>query len=1376
MCGIAGIFNYAEPGREIDRATLIRMTNTIAHRGPDGEGYYYDRCIGLGHRRLAIVDVSATGAQPMANPSESCWLSYNGEFYNHRSYRERLISRGHHFRGRSDTETLLYLMEEEGPECLSGVAGIFALAFWNSRRKELTLARDPLGVKQLYFHDDGRRIVFASEIKAILTCPDVPREPDPEAVNQYLHFHTPLFDRTFFRHIRQIRAGEYMRVSQFGVQVKKYWSVDNFMPIEASVMDRVQDLRDHLQSIVGEQLMADVPIGAFFSGGIDSSAVAAFSARCGTPPECFGVHFSGQGVIDERPYQEAAAKSLGLPLNLVTSDGSTFPDDLFRLIYHQDQPVIGAAMFPMYYVSRLAAGKVKVCLGGQAADEIFGGYARYALTRPLAVIASWYSGRNTVGLPPGHQTVGGNLASQAWDRQNADRILNSISGFRSWEQRYFDHFAKIPQNTWSEIVAAPEFFDRQQCRETFHDVITRSPAQSPADKVMHWDMQTYLTGLFHQDDRMSMAVSLESRVPLADPRLVRFAFQTAVNMKFRGGATKWILRQAVADVLPSLVLNRRKVGFDTPVESWIKGRHNDFVRAVLLSSRCRSRGILDPKAILALLENQTSVHWRDIIWKVLCIESWACVLLDSRLQTSSRADSSSAYVCQPVHDPRALSSAADSSPANLAELAQELREMGFRAAKSRILWEAKLRSGLPRIGEESRRPPACTNGNERTAAALSMPLLFADASRVAPVLISLLPQDSLRHLLDLAREATKGRILSFGRWVADYGNPIDWHAQPHNGRRWPADLHWSKSLMSAAKIGDIKLTWEVARFPQAYVFARAAAVCPEAAGTFHASFTDQVAHFLAHNPPNYGIHWNSGQEIAIRLIAWLFGLSTFSRLGLDCAGLRQFFLDHVNRGSAHIYSHIEFARDSVNNNHLISEALGLYLGGSVSNAQNAERWSRTGRDLLTQEAERQFYPDGGYLQLSHNYHRSVLQMYLCATSLARGADQKPEKVWLHAMERSLDFLVAHQSRDDGRLPNYGANDGTMPCVLSSCDFSDFRPVLQAVSIACRGERIYEVGSWDEEAVWFNGPEALSTPLRNVSRTSVAFKHTGFHVLRGKGRATSFAAFRCGTVLDRFSQIDMLHLDIWWRGQNVLVDSGSYLYNGPGKWHDHFLRTSCHNTITIDGRDQMLHVRKFKNLYCTRAKLLKFDDAGEVTICEGEHYGYTRDVPGCIHNRSVLFLKDENWIVVDRIGGSGTHQIRLGWLGGEFPYRYCPEKAELILHTPQGNFRICTYDALGRPLAGDVVAGSDTPPRGWLSRYYGEKIPVPSLVVGGLIKLPATFVTLLTPGRPSLRTLASKLRIELGSHLVTVPLRSTGPLIWNIDGQFYLPEPSACESL
>jgi asparagine synthase (glutamine-hydrolysing) len=630
MCGIAGI--VLRSGRMSEELVgLVRtMTAALHHRGPDDSGLYVGDRVILGNRRLAIIDIGPPGRQPMVSYDGTSALPYNGEIYTSGESRRLLKSNGVTFAGRSDTEVLMRALERWGPSALARMSGIFGFAWWDGKNGRLILARDPLGVKQVYYYDRGSYIAFASEIKALLVDPDIPRRLDTEALNEYLHFHTPLDDRTFFKNIKQLRPGEYVEIANNdGVRHKRYWVIDGFEPRSGYASESVAELTDLLGSVIHDQLAADVPVGAFFSGGIDSTAVAAFAKRAGQAPRCFGIHFTGQGVIDERPYQEQAARALGLDLELTTVDGSSFTDDFMRLMYFQDQPVIGAAMIPMYYVSKLAARHVKVCLGGQAADEIFGGYARYALVHPTRVVQSMFSGRRAVGggnaAAGGH--VGGNLLKQLADTRNLRRAMRRVSPFESWSTRYFENFASVSESTWLSTLD-PQLVSRPTARQKFEAGLRRSPALDPGDRILHWDMQTYLPGLFHQDDRMSMANSLESRVPFADPRIVRFALHTPFDLKLRAGATKWILRQAVADVIPQAVLNRRKVGFDTPADRWMRGPHRGFVRELLTSKAARERGFFNPAGVARIVNDTSNPQWFDVVWKLASIEAWALTFLD----------------------------------------------------------------------------------------------------------------------------------------------------------------------------------------------------------------------------------------------------------------------------------------------------------------------------------------------------------------------------------------------------------------------------------------------------------------------------------------------------------------------------------------------------------------------------------------------------------------------------------------------------------------------------------------------------------------------------------------------------------------------------
>lgn len=674
----------------------------------------------------------------------------------------------------------------------------------------------------------------------------------------------------------------------------------------------------------------------------------------------------------------------------------------------------------------------------------------------------------------------------------------------------------------------------------------------------------------------------------------------------------------------------------------------------------------------------------------------------------------------------------------LRDLSQELFELGPRGTAFRGVWELRGRLGLTSANGGADLH-ALGLGAERSA--WTRQLGFTDADSVRRSILPLSSSEGLRQLQLDADAVLDGTIKAFGRWPLLVGSPVAWHRHPITGESWDAGTDLSFSLRSTAGQGDVKLIWEAGRFPQAYLLARAAAFFPEKGEQWAHGLIDQIEHFQATNTYGLGVHWSSGQEVAVRLLAWLFSYDALLASTVASERARQAITKELIAGAVWIERHIDFARVAVYNNHLLAEAVALYgVGALLPTLPSATKWRATGKRLLEAEATRQFYTDGAYIQQSHNYHRVALHYLMWASMFARAIGDRPSKAWLRAMDLSLDFLVQHQNPTDGRLPNFGANDGSNPTPLSSCEFGDMRPTLQTVSIFLRGERLYDAGLWDEDAAWWLGPAALDAPLRKPERRSVSFAATGYHVLRDRDDQGTFAAFRCGQLRERFSQIDMLHLDVWWKGHNVLVDGGSFSYDAPA-WHNYFNRTASHNALTVDGHDQMLHLRQFKVVYWTQAKLLAFEDSPRVASCAGEHYGYQRHPGGCIHRRSVTFLKDDTWIVADTVFGTGDHVVRLHWLCGDFPSSYERESATLGLQTPAGLFTIRTFDQSGRSLAGEVVIGQDDEPRGWQSRAYGVKVPVPSLAVTVSGALPVTILTIMSGVPYSFETRNSRWSIE-----------------------------------
>lgn len=625
MCGIAGIFNYRS-GEAVDRSLLDEMTDLLAHRGPNGRDVYVDGVLGLGHRRLAIVDLSDAGKQPMATADGRVVITYNGEAYNHASLRPALEADGVRFRGHCDAETIIYHYAKRGPDAFADLAGIFGFALWDARQRALYIVRDPLGVKQVYYWTDGERFAFASEAKALLLHPRVKREPDLEAIGEYVHFHSTTGHGTFFRDIRLLPPGHFLRVDANGIVEQRYAPADDYSPLDLSQRDTTDLLQRTIAGVVDSQLMSDVPVGCFMSGGIDSSVVAKYSRDFipGGRLSGFGCYYTGENVVNEEPYARAVSEALDVSLRVTYPQASDFTSLFERALWHQDEPKIGAAMISMWKVAELAAREVTVCLGGQAADEMFGGYPRYATAAPLRILAA--QARNSLASRRGG--IAPTVQKQITKGNNAARLLRLLNPMYGWRRRYFDAVAQIPDAILRSVITDSVINDRKRYFATFNRVVDECPSSDPIDRVMYWDRVVYLPGLFVQDDRMSMAHSLETRVPLADPRLVRLALRIPNHWKLNGLASKWILKQALRGVIPDWVINRQKAGFETPVRLWFAGQGREMTGDLLAGERTRQRGLFDTAKTAELLNGVTAMR-EVMIWKLINIEQWFRTFIDT---------------------------------------------------------------------------------------------------------------------------------------------------------------------------------------------------------------------------------------------------------------------------------------------------------------------------------------------------------------------------------------------------------------------------------------------------------------------------------------------------------------------------------------------------------------------------------------------------------------------------------------------------------------------------------------------------------------------------------------------------------------------------
>src|SRR5580704_10007583 len=627
MCGICGIF-HRDARRQVEADALAQMSSQIVHRGPDDEGSFVDRNVGLAVRRLSIIDVES-GHQPISNEDQNIWIVYNGEIYNHRQLREELESRGHRYRTKSDTETILHLYEEYGPECVQRLRGMFAFAIWNQRERRMFIARDRLGIKPLYYRFDGGTFLFGSEIKAMHTA--VKPEFNLTALAEYLAFGYLARQETMFAGIRKLLPGHTLEIGETGdLKISQYW--DPSTPqneVERPRAYYVKGYRDLLEDAVGSHLMSDVPLGVFLSGGLDSSVVAALATRArGRPIKTFSVGYA-EDAFSELPYARQVAEHISSEHHEVRLSCDEFFAALPELIWHEDEPLVWPSSVPLYFVSRLARQHVTVVLTGEGADETLAGYTRYAFTLKNSAADSLYRALTSASLR--------RLMREAINRShlpaNLQRKLDHTFLIRdgaAWPSFYFDNFYSA--------------FTADEQKDLLNDEIVDGTGDPYAGSMNYWnkssgnilhrllytDIKTYLGELLMKQDQMSMAASIESRVPFLDHRLVEFASTIPEKYSIKGLGGKTILKSAAKDLLPKSIIHRTKMGFPTPWPHWMAGKPLDAVEERLLDSRSLDRGLFKAEGIRHLFSEHRARR-RDHgnrIWRLLNLELWQRVFLD----------------------------------------------------------------------------------------------------------------------------------------------------------------------------------------------------------------------------------------------------------------------------------------------------------------------------------------------------------------------------------------------------------------------------------------------------------------------------------------------------------------------------------------------------------------------------------------------------------------------------------------------------------------------------------------------------------------------------------------------------------------------------
>jgi asparagine synthase (glutamine-hydrolysing) len=630
MCGICGVC-YFHPQRDVPLDVLKAMNRQLTHRGPDDEGYYSDRAVGLAMRRLSIIDLR-TGHQPIANEDSSVWIVFNGEIYNHNELRVSLEQKGHRYQTHSDTETIVHLYEEYGKDCVRYLRGMFAFVIWDAKQHLLFGARDRLGIKPFYYLRTSEFLLFGSEIKAILAHPGVRTELNRTALPEYLAFGYLAGPETMFSGIQKLPPGHTFEASEAGdLEISPYWDIPQEDQVgKGSSNEYAESYANLLEKSVESHLMSDVPLGVFLSGGVDSSLIAALATKLRNEPiETFSVGYD-ETAYSELPYARIVAKHLNSMHHEVRVTQDEFFGALPKLIWHEDEPLAWPSSVSLYFVARLARERVKVVLTGEGSDETLGGYARYTWTIWNARFGAAYRAlspeivrrmvRNGIGAS--------RLISAGARRRFEHSFLGCDSN--SWTSLYFDNFfaafsatdqAQLLSDDVLQASGSPYQAALQFWKKSHGDLLER---------MLYTDSKTYLVELCMKQDQMSMAASIESRVPFLDHVLVEFASRIPAKFKTRGLEGKLILKKKARDLLPENIIDRKKMGFPTPFNAWLLGPQLKSIEETLLESRSLERKLFKPEVVSRLFQEHRARHrdHTDKIWRLLNLELWHRVFVD----------------------------------------------------------------------------------------------------------------------------------------------------------------------------------------------------------------------------------------------------------------------------------------------------------------------------------------------------------------------------------------------------------------------------------------------------------------------------------------------------------------------------------------------------------------------------------------------------------------------------------------------------------------------------------------------------------------------------------------------------------------------------
>ena len=638
MCGICGFLN--RDGQPASAEIIAQMHATLEHRGPDDSGQVVLGPAALGHRRLSIVDL-ARGHQPMTVSDTPLHIAYNGEIYNHMAIRDQPALHNRAFRTTCDTETLLAAYAELGHECLSLLNGMFAFAIYDRHEQSFWLARDRMGIKPLYYYLSDRLFVFASEIKAILAHPDVRAEVNASQLPIQLALKYTLDDQTLFRGIRKLLPGHWLKIDARDFTTHKYWDL-RFTPKQnySSLQDAADALADRFHTAVHRRLMADVPLGVFLSGGIDSSVIAASMAqRVSEPIKAFSVAFGEHGY-SELEYARSVANHISAEQHEIVVSAEDWLRAWPHMVYHEDEPIAHPSSIALHFVSRLAAEHVKVVLTGEGSDELLAGYERYYQT-----LANLRFGK----LVPGAlRSVTKSLIDLLPDAFVPKRkaVRTSLYLRQDVETLFLDNYSAMPRSSVRSLLQ-PEFSDAsiEQMYAEFVRFMDACDSDNLLDQLLYADIKTYLLELLMKQDQMSMSASLESRVPFLDHELVEFACRLPVSFKLQGFNTKRILRLALGDTVPAEIVSRSKKGFPTPIKEWFRGPMHDSLRDLLTGTDALCRDYVQMPYVTELLDRHRRGQWdlHEAIWTLGNFEIWLRIF-----HAGQSAESISERLCEPL--------------------------------------------------------------------------------------------------------------------------------------------------------------------------------------------------------------------------------------------------------------------------------------------------------------------------------------------------------------------------------------------------------------------------------------------------------------------------------------------------------------------------------------------------------------------------------------------------------------------------------------------------------------------------------------------------------------------------------------------------------